>query len=380
MAARWPRRQRARLNLAGRPPASHPLIRPAGFAPGLIAAKPGKPCDRAIFGAFCPLLKKEWKRADTPAPPFTGPRLRAHGQPSIGPLPGFHGPDAVADLGAAARRPKDRKLQGKSLCRCLSASFPRPSFAPGLIAAKPEKPCDGAVFGAFYLLLKKERKRADTPALPFTGPRLRAHGQPSIGPLPGFHGPAALADFGAAALRRGGQKTASFKASRQSLCRCLSAFFPRPSFAPGLRAAKPEKPCDGGVFGAFYLLLKKERNAASRALVWLRMGLLRFKRGIAWALQAGASFGQPTGPSRPTRRNQAPPQARPRPAFAAARTPQAFAGFATALIATKPEKTCDRAVFLGFYLLLKKERAGRFFSFCAWRCALARSAAAGRRQ
>ena len=190
MAARWPRRQRARLNLAGRPPASRPLIRPAGFAPGLIAAKPQKPCDGGVFGAFCPLLKKEWKRADTPAPPFTGPRLRAHGQPSIGPLPGFHGPDAVADLGAAARRPKDRKLQGKSLCRCLSASFPRPSFAPGLIAAKPEKPCDG------------------------------------------------------------------------------------------------------GVFGAFYLLLKKERNAASRALVWLRMGLLRFKRGIAWAHRLGAPGGR----------------------------------------------------------------------------------------
>ena len=156
------------------------------FAPALIAAKPGKPCDGGVFRAFCPLLKKEWKRADSPAPPFTGPRLRAHGQPSIGPLPGFHGPDAVADLGAAARRPKDLKLQGKSLCRCLSASFPRPSFAPGLIAAKPEKPCDG------------------------------------------------------------------------------------------------------GVFGVFHLLLKKERNAASRTLVWLRMGLLRFKRGIAWAHRLGA--------------------------------------------------------------------------------------------
>ena len=100
-------------------------------------------------------------------------------------------------------------------------------FATGLIAAKPEKPCDRAVFGAFYSLLKKERKQADTPALPFTGPRLRAPGQPSIGPLPGFHGPAAVADLGAAARRRGGQKTASFKASRQSLCRCLSASFPR---------------------------------------------------------------------------------------------------------------------------------------------------------
>ena len=31
--------------------------------------------------------------------------------------------------------------------------------------------------------------------------------------------------------------------------------------APNLIAAKPVKPCDGGVLGAFYLLLKKERNA-----------------------------------------------------------------------------------------------------------------------
>ena len=31
-------------------------------------------------------------------------------------------------------------------------------------------------------------------------------------------------------------------------------------FAPCLIAAKPVKPCDGGVFGAFYLLLKTERN------------------------------------------------------------------------------------------------------------------------
>ena len=30
-------------------------------------------------------------------------------------------------------------------------------FAPCLIAAKPGKPCDGGVFRAFYLLLKKER-------------------------------------------------------------------------------------------------------------------------------------------------------------------------------------------------------------------------------
>ena len=157
-------------------------------------------------------------------------------------------------------------------------------------------------------------------------------------------------------------------------------------FAMDLIAAKPVKPCDRAVFRAFYLLLKKERKmpsdgvwkgllaagGASRALVWRRMGLLRLKRAhrlgallgrIAWALQADASFGKPTGPNRqapnrPSRRNQAPP----RPAFAAAHTSQAFADFATGLIAAKPEKPCDGAVFGAFYLLLKRERntpAGR---------------------
>ena len=34
-----------------------------------------------------------------------------------------------------------------------------------------------------------------------------------------------------------------------------------PDFAMGLIAAKPVKPCDGGVFGPLNLLLKKERKA-----------------------------------------------------------------------------------------------------------------------
>ena len=36
-------------------------------------------------------------------------------------------------------------------------------------------------------------------------------------------------------------------------------------FATALIAAKPVKPCDGGVFGALNLLLKKERNTPNRA-------------------------------------------------------------------------------------------------------------------
>ena len=46
----------------------------------------------------------------------------------------------------------------------LKARKPRggPEFATGLIAAKPLKPCDGAVFGALNSLLKTERKKRNS--------------------------------------------------------------------------------------------------------------------------------------------------------------------------------------------------------------------------
>ena len=53
------------------------------------------------------------------------------------------------------------------------------------------------------------------------------------------------------------------------------------AFAPGLIAAKPQKPCDRGVFRAFYLLLKKESNTPCP-------GCIR----LAWALFAISSPGQ----------------------------------------------------------------------------------------
>ena len=37
-------------------------------------------------------------------------------------------------------------------------------------------------------------------------------------------------------------------------------------FATSLIAAKPVKPCDGGVFGAFYLLLIREQASGGQAL------------------------------------------------------------------------------------------------------------------
>ena len=68
-------------------------------------------------------------------------------------------------------------------------------FATDSIAAKPVKPCDGGVFRAFYLLLKKQR-RARNPKAP---PRLRfglCHSGAAVG-LPLLFG---RAGFGSAAL------------------------------------------------------------------------------------------------------------------------------------------------------------------------------------
>ena len=196
-----------------------------------------------------------------------------------------------------------------------------PFFATGLIAAKPEKPCDGGVFGVFYLLLKKERNEAGRAADGLLAPK-----------------PGALL---------GGQSAqpAATKAPRKArpcpgFCCC-----PHPpacaGFATGLIADKPQKPCDGGVFGAFYLLLKKERNEAGRAAD----GLLAPKPG---ALLGGQSA-QPAA-------TKAPRKARPCPGFCCCPHPTVCAGFATGLIAAKPVKPCDGGVFGAFYLLLKKER------------------------
>ena len=56
---------------------------------------------------------------------------------------------------------------------------------------------------------------------------------------------------------------AAVRASRRFAC-----------FAIGLIAAKPVKPCDGGVFGALNLLLKKEQSAPAPIGVWLALSSL----------------------------------------------------------------------------------------------------------
>ena len=59
-------------------------------------------------------------------------------------------------------------------------------------------------------------------------------------------------------------------------------------FAIGLIAAKPVKPCDGGVFGALDLLSKKEWNAPDAIHVWLACSCSRPRFGQALKLRMAA--------------------------------------------------------------------------------------------
>ena len=103
-------------------------------------------------------------------------------------LPGFHGPALAVCLlrfgfrsfafavrlspfsrrrftAAASPPPFGRTGFGLAAPKSRQPRGPQGAFpAPGLIAAKPGKPCDGGVFGAFYLLLKKERCACDPKA------------------------------------------------------------------------------------------------------------------------------------------------------------------------------------------------------------------------
>ena len=81
--------------------------------------------------------------------------------------PGF----ALPDCGASAEKPRFQSLFSAGP-RTVFCRRPHPGnsvyFAPGLIAAKTVKPCDGGVFGALNSLLiseqKKSRKRAERQA------------------------------------------------------------------------------------------------------------------------------------------------------------------------------------------------------------------------
>ena len=59
---------------------------------------------------------------------------------------------------------------GCSVVVAASALPGTAGFAIDLVAARPVKPCDGGVFGAFYLLLKTEHSGAWRVRLAFCGP------------------------------------------------------------------------------------------------------------------------------------------------------------------------------------------------------------------
>ena len=182
-------------------------------------------------------------------------------------------------------RSSPEKLPVPAAARALKSSV---YFAPALIAAKPVKPCDGGVFRALNSLLISERIRGKTgwirPRPSQARTRRKTQLEPSPKPTPtqlafgglpirfvcassalclrnesGFAGAPTVARLPQAAF----SASVSHGAARR--------FSPSPApetiadFAPALIAAKPAKPCDGGVFRALNLLLISERQAANQA-------------------------------------------------------------------------------------------------------------------
>ena len=142
-------------------------------------------------------------------------------------------------------------------------------FAPALIAAKPVKPCDGGVFGAFYLLLLLQQNRRCPRA---TG-RLGAGSETSLRRHCGLR----------PALPCMRDAPASSLPSSPSHCpRSANHRF----FAPDLIAAKPQKPCDGGVFRAFYLLLFLERAGRCPRCCVFSARAERARPALSWRVAA----------------------------------------------------------------------------------------------
>ena len=100
-------------------------------APALIAPKPVKPCDRAVFGASNSLLKNE-RKARNPQQQSGCCLAAVRSLPFVRRCLA-----ALFGLGFAARQPKGCKLPRQAAIRF---------FATGSIAPKPLKPCDRAVF------------------------------------------------------------------------------------------------------------------------------------------------------------------------------------------------------------------------------------------
>ena len=178
------------------------------------------------------------------------------------------------------------------------------------------------------MLLKKERS---APALP----RLRACRTFSR-PRPG----SGMAAERMRWLRRGCRKTARritrhFGTLWGASFRAFAALLPppfAPFSAPGSIAAKPQKPCDGGVFRAFYLLLKKERSAPALPRLRACRTFSRPRPGCDWAAVRPLLFDRsPPGP------------------FAARLSPHGCAGSGTANEARRPKGRTPRGGLRGAF-------------------------------
>ena len=190
-----------------------------------------------------------------------------------------------------------------------------PFFATGLIAAKPEKPCDGGVFGVFYLLLKKERNEAGRAADGIFCTQTGRIAWRPISPACRNQGPA--------------------QSPAMPRLLLLPASDSLRWFRYGFDSRQAPKTVRWGRFRG--LLFAPEKRAK------------RDWPGCGWAScdQTGRIAWRPICPPR---------KARPCPGFCCCPHPAVCAGFATGLIAAKPVKPCDGGVFGAFYLLLKKER------------------------
>ena len=212
---------------------------------------------------------------------FSGPFICSQKKSEPCTFPGWRtAPGRAAPDSRGPRRfsKRGRKAGRAPVSAALHAPESSAAFATGLIAAKPEKPCDRGVFGAFYLLLFLQQSRR---SCAFRASR--------------------LTDF-AARL----QSLCFLEIWPKRLTQRFRRFFPMPFsapqaiayFAPVLIAAKPEKPCDGGVLGAFYLLLKTERCMPASVFCTTAR-----RRASAYALTSSATARasmlspRPTGPS-----------------------------------------------------------------------------------
>mgnify|MGYP000861260608 CR=1 FL=1 len=136
--------------------------------------------------------------------------------------------------------------------RASSAPHARKSlfvFAPDLIASKPVKPCDRGVFRALNLLSKTEQNAA-RPGQSGGVLRCRSGAGKLLRAYLQTHG------AGSGIWREG---WALAEVAKRVLKTAPGTFA---VFAPDLIAAKPVKPCDGGVFRGLNLLLLLQQNRA----------------------------------------------------------------------------------------------------------------------